>query len=168
MCRMKKTTGDDHGWTSPRSVHSHRRDGSRLRLSSSAPRFFIPFNPGSCKGSTKEEKAARCTKLRRRWYVKNFLKRWWVDPGSKRFDREYDVGTLSEQGFSVGKGSLNLDSLMHGGKGVGYPPFVGRMHGHARSGKDSLRDRETRPDEVRKMLQRVGGELRTALHLGKR
>lgn len=77
---------------------------------------FIPFNTGSCKGSTYQEKVARCTKLRRRWYVKNFLKRWWVDPRSKRFDREYDVRTLSEQGFSVGKGSLKLDSLMHGGR----------------------------------------------------
>jgi IS5 family transposase len=77
---------------------------------------FIPFNPGSCKGSTYQEKVARCTKLRRRWYVKSFLKRWWVDPASKRFDREYDVRTLSEQGFSVGKGSLRLDSLMHGGR----------------------------------------------------
>jgi len=76
---------------------------------------FIPFNPGSCKGNTKEEKMKRCRKLRRRWYVKNFLKRWWVDPESKRFDGEYDVRTLSEQGFSVGKGSLKLDSLMHGG-----------------------------------------------------
>ena len=47
---------------------------------------------------------------------KNFLKRFWVDPASKRFDREYDVRTFSEQGFSVGKGSLKLDSLMHGGK----------------------------------------------------
>jgi hypothetical protein len=64
---------------------------------------FIPFNPESCKGSTKEEKAARCRELRRRWYVKNFLTRWWVDPASKRFDREYDVRTLSEWGFSVGK-----------------------------------------------------------------
>jgi hypothetical protein len=77
---------------------------------------FIPFNPGSCKGSTYQEKMKRCRKLRRRWYVKSFLKRWWIDPGSKRFDREYDVRTFSEQGFSVGKGSLKLDSLMHGGR----------------------------------------------------
>jgi transposase len=76
---------------------------------------FIPFNPGSCKGSTYQEKMKRCRKLRHKWYVKSFLKRFWVDPGSKRFDREYDVRTLSEQGFSVGKGSLRLDSLMHGG-----------------------------------------------------
>ena len=48
--------------------------------------------------------------------MKNFLRRWWVDPASKRFDREYDVRTFSEQGFSVGKGSLKLDSLMHGGR----------------------------------------------------
>ena len=76
---------------------------------------FIPFNPRSSAGKTKEEKMARCTELRRRWYKKNFLKRFWVDPASKRFDREYNVRTFSEQGFSVGKGSLRLDSLMHGG-----------------------------------------------------
>ncbi|MDG6978983.1 MAG: hypothetical protein JRN58_07875 [Nitrososphaerota archaeon] len=49
--------------------------------------------------------------------MKNFFKRFWVDPDSKRFDREYDdVRTFSEQVFSVGKGSLNLDSLMHRGR----------------------------------------------------
>jgi transposase len=77
---------------------------------------FIPFNPRFSRGKTKEEKMARCMKLRRKWYAKNFLKRWWVDPDSKRFDREYDSRTFSEQGFSVGKGSLKLDSLMHGGR----------------------------------------------------
>ncbi len=78
---------------------------------------FIPFNPGSCRGSTYQEKMKRCRKLRHKWYVKSFLKRFWVDPSSKRFDREYDARTFSEQGFSVGKGSLNLDSLMHRGMG---------------------------------------------------
>ncbi len=55
----------------------------------------MQFNPGSCKGSTYWEKMKRCKKLRRKWYVKNFLKRWWVDPDSKRFDREHDVRTFS-------------------------------------------------------------------------
>jgi hypothetical protein len=77
---------------------------------------FIPFNPRCCEGSTKEEKAARCRELRRKWYVKDFFKRFWVDPDSERFDREYDVRTFSEQVFSVAKGSLNLDSLMHRGR----------------------------------------------------
>lgn len=77
---------------------------------------FIPFNPGYCEGDTKEEKAARCRQLRYKWYVKNFLKKFWIDPSSERFDREYDVRTFSEQVFSVGKGSLKLDSLMHRGR----------------------------------------------------
>ena len=38
-----------------------------------------------------------------------------MDPDSKRFDREYDRRTFSEQVFSVEKGSLHLDSLMHRG-----------------------------------------------------
>lgn len=76
---------------------------------------FIPLNPRSCKGSTEKEKKARRKLLCYRFYAKNFLKRFWVDPDSKRFDREYDVRTLSEQGFSVGKGSLNLDTLRHRG-----------------------------------------------------
>ncbi|MBI2936767.1 MAG: transposase [Thaumarchaeota archaeon] len=39
---------------------------------------FITFNPRNCKGNNKEEKMKRCRKLRYRWYVKNFLKTWWV------------------------------------------------------------------------------------------
>jgi hypothetical protein len=31
----------------------------------------------------------------------------------EEFDKEFDARTLSEQGFSIGKGSLNLDSLKH-------------------------------------------------------
>lgn len=77
---------------------------------------FIPFNPRSCEGSTKEEKAVRCKTLRHKWYLKNLLRRWWVDPDSKRFDKEYDTRTFSEQVFSVGKGSLVLDFLMHRGR----------------------------------------------------
>jgi transposase len=76
---------------------------------------FIPMQTRSCKGSTEEEKKTRRKLLCYRFYAKNFLKRWWIDPDSKRFDREYDKRTLSEQVFSVGKGSLNLDSLMHTG-----------------------------------------------------
>ena len=77
---------------------------------------FIPLNPRNCKGATeKEKKKARRKLLCYRFYAKNFIKRFWVDPDSKRFDREYDARTLSEQGFSVGKGSLNLDTLRHRG-----------------------------------------------------
>jgi hypothetical protein len=48
--------------------------------------------------------------------MKNFLKKWWLDPDSEEFDKEFDARTFSEQGFSVGKGSLNLDSLKGKGK----------------------------------------------------
>ncbi len=77
---------------------------------------FITLNPRNCKGNTKEEKMARCKKLRHKWYLKNFLKAWWVDPDSEEFDKEFDSRTFSEQGFSVGKGSLNLDALKGKGK----------------------------------------------------
>jgi transposase len=76
---------------------------------------FIPLQTRNCKGATEKEKKARRKLLCYRFYAKNFLKRWWVDPDSKRFDKEYDARTLSEQVFSVGKGSLKLDSLMHKG-----------------------------------------------------
>lgn len=77
---------------------------------------LIPLNPRNCGGSTEEEKAARCKLLRYRFYAKNFIKRWWIDPDSEEFSREYDARTFSEQGFSIGRGSLNLDSLKHKGK----------------------------------------------------
>ena len=77
---------------------------------------FITLNPRNCKGSTKEAKHQRCRLLRYRWHAKNFLKRWWVDPDSEEFDKEFDSRTFSEQGFSVGKGSLNLDALKGKGK----------------------------------------------------
>ena len=77
---------------------------------------FITLNPRNCKGSTKEAKHLRCKLLRYRWHAKNFLKRWWADPDSEEFDKEFDSRTFSEQGFSVGKGSLNLDALKGKGK----------------------------------------------------
>jgi hypothetical protein len=77
---------------------------------------FITLNPRNCKGGTKEEKHQRCKKLRYRWYTRNFFKRSWVDPDSEEFDKEFDSRTFSEQGFSIGKGSLNLDSLKGKGK----------------------------------------------------
>lgn len=76
---------------------------------------LITLNPRNCKGSTHKEKMAQCKKLRHKWYLKNFLKRWWIDPDSEEFDKEFDARTFSEQGFSIGKGTLNLDSLKHKG-----------------------------------------------------
>jgi transposase len=77
---------------------------------------FIPLQTRGSRGATEQEKRSRRKLLAYRFYAKNFIKRFWVDPDSKRFDREYDVRTFSEQVFSVGKGSLNLDSLMHRGR----------------------------------------------------
>ena len=77
---------------------------------------FIPLNPRNCEGSTPEEKMKRCKRLRLKFYIKNFIKRFWVDPDSALFDKEFDARTFSEQGFSIGRGSLNLDSLKHKGK----------------------------------------------------
>jgi transposase len=78
--------------------------------------LFITLNPRNCKGNTKEENRQRCKKLRYRWYAKNFPKKFWVDPDSEEFDKEFDSRTFSEQGFYVGKGSLNLDALKGKGK----------------------------------------------------
>jgi IS5 family transposase len=72
---------------------------------------FIPLNTRNCKGKNEEEKRARRKMLCLKFYAKNFIKQYWVDPDSEIFDEEYDARTFSEQGFSVGKGSLNLDSL---------------------------------------------------------
>ena len=72
---------------------------------------FIALNPRNSRGSTPEQKMERCRKKRYRWHCKNFLKKWWIDPASETFDKEFDARTFSEQGFSVGKGSLNLNSL---------------------------------------------------------
>ena len=95
-------------------------DGYKVRLLIIKKPKAIPFitpNPRNCKGSTHEEKMRRCKLLRYRWHAKNFLKKFWVDPDSEEFDREFDPRTFSEQGFSVGKGSLNPDSLKGKGKG---------------------------------------------------
>ncbi|MEM2760940.1 MAG: hypothetical protein QXW73_09165, partial [Nitrososphaerales archaeon] len=77
-----------------------------------------------------------------------------IDPDSEQFDKEYDARTFSEQGFSVGKGSLNLDSLKQKGI-VCYIAFSMHMHCYAVSSEDGCRDRETRSDEMHKMLPRV-------------
>ncbi|MEM3097880.1 MAG: transposase [Nitrososphaerales archaeon] len=75
----------------------------------------IPLNARNCKGKNEEEKKARRKMLCIRFYAKNFIKNYWIDPDSEQFDKEYDAKTFSEQGFSVGKGSLNLDSLKQKG-----------------------------------------------------
>ena len=72
---------------------------------------YIDINPRNCKGNTKEEKKERRKKLLKKWYRREFLFEYYVDPDSEEFDEEYDKRTFSEQGNSVGKGSLKLDNL---------------------------------------------------------
>ncbi|MEM3085318.1 MAG: hypothetical protein QXP61_09580, partial [Nitrososphaerales archaeon] len=76
---------------------------------------FIPLNARNCKGRNEEEKRAQRKKLCLKFYAKKFIKHYWIDPDSEAFDEEFDARTLSEQGFSIGKGSLNLDSLKQKG-----------------------------------------------------
>jgi transposase len=72
---------------------------------------FIPLNARNCKGKNEGERKERRKMLCAKFYARNFIKQYWVDPDSEEFDKEYYTRTFSEQGFSVGKGSLNLDSL---------------------------------------------------------
>jgi IS5 family transposase len=72
---------------------------------------FIPLNARNCKGKNEDERKERRKMSCLKFYARNFIKQYWVDPDSEEFDKEYDARTFSEQGFSVGKGSLNLDSL---------------------------------------------------------
>ena len=115
---------------------------------------FITFNPGSCKGGTYQEKVARCTKLRRGWDVKNFLKRWWEHrlEAVRRGERPEDslrAGILGREGLAEAR----LADARR--EWVGHAPLGGDMHGDARGGKDCGRDRKTRLTKMRKMLQRV-------------
>ena len=77
---------------------------------------FIPLQTRKSRGSTESERKGRRRLLACRFYAKNSIRRFWVEPDSEMFDREYDARTFSEQAFSVGKGSLRLDSLMHRGR----------------------------------------------------
>ena len=47
---------------------------------------FIPLNTRRCKGSTLEEKKARRKVLCYRFYARNFIKNYWVDPDSEEFN----------------------------------------------------------------------------------
>jgi hypothetical protein len=77
---------------------------------------LISLNPRNCKGKDHEAKMKRVKEIRHKWYLKNFFKKWWIDPDSDLYDKEFDARTFSEQGFSIGKGSLNLDAFNHKGK----------------------------------------------------
>jgi hypothetical protein len=54
---------------------------------------FIPLQTRNARGTIPEQKKAKRKLLCYRFYLKNFIHRFWVDPDSKRFDREYDRRT---------------------------------------------------------------------------
>jgi hypothetical protein len=85
------------------------------------------------------------------FYARNFIKNYWIDPDSEEVDKEFDASTLSEQGFSIGKGSLNL--------GIEWATLhsccVVYLYGDVTGGKDSYRNRATRPCKVCEILPGV-------------
>ena len=76
---------------------------------------YIELNPRNCKGDTPEEKRERRKYLCEKFYKKNFIREYWVDPDSELFDERFDARTFSEQAFSISKGSLKLDRYKHRG-----------------------------------------------------
>lgn len=94
------------------------RDSNQIKLLVTQKLKANPFSlqTRNAKGPTPEEKRTRRKLLSHRFYLKNFVHRYWVDADLERLDDEYNAGTFSWQDFSVGKGFLDLDSLMYGGK----------------------------------------------------
>lgn len=88
--------------------------------------------------------------------------KFWIDPDSELYDKEFDLGTFSEQGFSVGEGSFNLDGLKHRGKAWATLHAV-CIYTVMLGGEGCHRDRKTRPGKVHQVLPRIGGELFPAL-----
>ena len=93
-------------------------DGNKTRLTiiemlNATP--YISLNPRNCKGNSIEEKMARCKKLREKFYKKNFIHNFWVDPDSLVYKEHHAKRTFSEQTFSISKGTLKLDNFHHRG-----------------------------------------------------
>jgi len=76
----------------------------------------IDLNPRNCKGNTKKEKKARRKKLCEKFYKKEWIHEYWLDPNSEKFDKLYDMRTFSEQMFSVSRGSLKGNDFRFKGK----------------------------------------------------
>jgi transposase len=76
---------------------------------------YIALNPRNCKGDTMEEKAARRKKLCEKFYKRERVHEYWVDPDSDSFGKTMKARTFSEQTFSLMRGSLNLDRYRHRG-----------------------------------------------------
>lgn len=76
---------------------------------------YIDLNPRNCKGDTPEEKMARRKKLCEKFYKRERVHEYWVDPDSDSFENTMNTRTFSEQAFSLMRGSLNLDKFRHRG-----------------------------------------------------
>lgn len=76
---------------------------------------YIDLNPRNCKGDTLEEKMARRKKLCEKFYKRERVHEYWVDPDSDSFENTMNTRTFSEQAFSLMRGSLNLDKFRHRG-----------------------------------------------------
>lgn len=76
---------------------------------------YIALNPRNCKGDTPEEKMARRKKLCEKFYKRERIHEYWVDPDSDSFDENMNSRTFSEQTFSLMRDSLNLDRFRHRG-----------------------------------------------------
>ncbi len=76
---------------------------------------YIELNPRNCKGDSDKEKRARRKKLCEKFYKKERICEYWVDPDSDFFDGVMNSRTYSEQTFSIMKDSLNLDKYRHRG-----------------------------------------------------
>ena len=89
---------------------------SRLRIINRLEAVpYIKLNPRNCKGKNEKEKMARRKKLCERFYRKNFVHSYWIDPDDHDFVQTFKARTFSEQGFSISKGALALDIYRHRG-----------------------------------------------------
>jgi len=76
---------------------------------------YIDLNPRNCEGNTAEEKMARRKKLCEKFYKKERVHEYWIDPESDSYRNTMNARTYSEQTFSLMRGSLNLDRFRHRG-----------------------------------------------------
>jgi len=93
-------------------------DGNLNRLSIIKTLKAVPYidlNPRNCEGDTAEEKMARRKKLCEKFYKKERVHGYWVDPESDSYRNTMNARTYSEQTFSLMRDSLNLDRFRHRG-----------------------------------------------------
>jgi transposase len=93
-------------------------DGNHNRLSIIQTLNAVPYidlNPRNCEGDTIEEKTMRRNKLCEKFYKKQHVHDYWVDPKSDSYQNTMNERTYSEQTFSLMRDSLNLDRFRHRG-----------------------------------------------------